>query len=67
MKTTSKTSPETKLKAIAAILNSYQADIEEALERDGEVTLGGNGINCCEANSTFRPLSEEIRAVLTGK
>lgn len=49
---------------IEGILNQYEADIDEASEYDGEVTLGGNGINCHEALLTFTPLAEEIRQVI---
>lgn len=56
-----------KLKAIAEILNSYESQIEEAVDNDCEVNIGGNGINCCEAHSTFKPLAKEIRAIISAK
>jgi hypothetical protein len=57
--------PEQKLERIAAILKEYEELIDEAVENDSEVTLGGNGINSGEAAFTFGPLNEEIQEVLT--
>lgn len=53
-----------KLTRIRKVLAQFEEDIEEALERDGEVTLGGNGINCCEASATFRPVKLAIVQIL---
>lgn len=58
------TSDKQKLETISKILDSYQKEIEEAREMDGEVTFGGNGINSAEANLLFRQLGKEIRQIL---
>ena len=54
-----------KLKKIEDILVIYEVDIDEACDNDWEVTLGGNGINCAEAYSTFTPLAKEIRSIIS--
>lgn len=55
--------PDT-LDQIMTILDRYEDEIDQAVDGDHEVTLGGNGINCCEASLTFGPLAREIRKMI---
>ncbi len=53
-----------KLDDIKKLLKKYRKDIDRAVRNDHEVTLAGNGINCCEADSTFSALEEDILEII---
>lgn len=50
-----------KLKGIEKVLKGYRKEIKRAVRNDSEVTLGGNGINCCEADSIFSALVRDLQ------
>lgn len=53
-----------KLKKILKLIKKYRKDIDEAREKDCEVTLGGNGINSFEANLTFKAFEFDVQEIL---
>lgn len=53
-----------KLKKILKLIKTYRKDIDEACEKDCEVTLGGNGINSSEADLTFTAFEWDVQEIL---
>lgn len=54
-----------KLNDVMDLLRSYKEAVDEAVERDGEVNFGGNGINCSEAEAVIRPLYQEALEIIS--
>lgn len=53
-------SDKDKLFVVMSVLKETKKEIEKALKKDCEVDLGGNGINCSEANKVIEHIFEEI-------
>lgn len=53
-------SDKDKLFIVMSILKETKKEIEKALKKGCEVDLGGNGINCSEANKVIKHIFEEI-------